>query len=378
MQSKTTFIHTLKKVIPTVTKTSLTTNPHSFSTDSARWAALVARDLQANGRFVYGVMTTGIYCRPICPSRRPNRENVQFFNNSAEAEQANFRPCKRCTPHLANQPDTGMTAVIRACHIIEEAEQPPTLNQLANAVGLSPYYFHRLFKKIVGVTPKQYTNQKRLERVRLQLQQDDTVTTAIYNAGYESSSRFYAQANATLGMKPSKFQRGGQGITIHFAIVPSYLGWVLVAATEQGICQIDFGDTPDALHTRLQTNFPQATLETGDADFEAIVAQVLAFLDAPDQNLTLPLDIQGTAFQQRVWAALQNIPVGTTASYAEVATHIGQPKAARAVAQACAANRLAVAIPCHRVVRSNGELGGYRWGIERKQTLLDREKEISS
>jgi AraC family transcriptional regulator of adaptative response/methylated-DNA-[protein]-cysteine methyltransferase len=345
----------------------------NFSSKSSRWQAVIQRNPKSNGEFVYGVVTTGIYCRPVCSSRLPNRENVQFFDTWQMAEEVGFRSCKRCTPHNPDAPNTAIDAVTEACKIIEEAESEPTLNQLADAVGLSPYHFHRLFKKTVGITPKQYAMEKRISRVRSNLHQDSTVTEAIYEAGYESGSRFYENATTSLGMKPSEYQKGGVGILIRYGIVRSYLGWVLVAVTERGVCQIDFDDTPKNLKTRLETNFPKARLQGDDPTITTVISQTLAFLEAPEKGFALPLDVQGTAFQQRVWAALRNIRPGATASYAEIAQQIGNPKAARAVAQACATNNIAVAIPCHRVVRSNGELGGYRWGIERKRAILERE-----
>ena len=345
----------------------------AFSTELSRWEALVHRISEADGLFVCGVLTTGIYCRPSCPSRLPNRGNVRFFDAWWQAEQAGFRPCKRCTPQLFNKPETSVKAIIQACKMIEESEHPPSLRQLAEAVRLSPYYFHRLFKKIVGVTPKQYATQKKVERVRGNLQQGSTITEAIYDAGYEAGSRFYETSTASLGMNPSIYQHGGRGVSIRYSIVQSYLGWVLVGATEKGICKIDFGNTPEILQSNLRADFPQAEVHDNDPTFDAIVAKVLALLEAPGQGLELPLDIQGTAFQRRVWLALQDIPSGSTASYAEIAARIGNPKAARAVAQACASNHLAVAVPCHRVVCSNGDLGGYRWGIDRKRAILERE-----
>lgn len=348
----------------------------SFVTESSRWQAVVDRDVRADGAFVYAVTTTGIYCRPGCASRLPNRENVRFFGTWQAAEGAGFRPCKRCTPQLAVVPDTATDAVMRACAIIEAAEKPPSLQQLADAVGLSPSYFHRLFRKTVGVTPRQYAAQKRLERVRANIRQDDTITDAIYNAGFESSSRFYETATPALGMKPATYRSGGADVVIRFAVVRSYLGWVLVAATAKGICRIDFDDEPDVLRARLRADFPQAQLVDDDADFSATVEQVLTFLDRPAQGLSLPLDVQGTAFQHRVWLALRDIPAGTRVSYSDVAARTGNPKAARAVAQACASNPIAVAIPCHRVVRKDGDLGGYRWGLDRKRAILERETDV--
>jgi AraC family transcriptional regulator of adaptative response/methylated-DNA-[protein]-cysteine methyltransferase len=258
--------------------------------------------------------------------------------------------------------------------MIEEAENEPTLDQLAGAVGVSPAHFHRLFKKTTGITPKQYATEKRLSHMRTILQGDTTVTEAIYHTGYGSSSRFYEKATESLGMKPTEYQAGGTGLSIRYAVVQSYLGWVLVAATDHGVCRIDLDDAREILVKRLESTFPNAEFLEDDADIGRIAAQTIAFLEAPEVGLDLPLDVQGTAFQHRVWTALQRIPSGQTASYGEIARQIGEPKAARAVAGACASNPVAVAIPCHRVVKSDGKLGGYRWRIERKRALLEREK----
>ncbi|MEW6674297.1 MAG: bifunctional DNA-binding transcriptional regulator/O6-methylguanine-DNA methyltransferase Ada [Thermodesulfobacteriota bacterium] len=344
-----------------------------FASESSRWQAVIQRNPLAEGKFVYGVVSTGIYCRPTCSSRKPNQANVRFFDNWQTAGKAGFRPCKRCAPQAPAAPNPAVDLVVRACRIIEESEQAPSLNQLADAVGLSACHFQRLFKKTVGVTPKHYAMEKRLTRIRVNLRQNTTVTDAIYKAGYESSSRFYETATKSLGMTPSEYQKGGKGKSIRYAVFQFYLGWVLIAVTEQGVCKIDFGNTPEILHTKLRADFPEAKLQVGDPAFKSTLSQILPFLEAPEHGLTLPLDIQGTAFQRQVWAALQTIPAGSTATYAEIAKRIGRPKAARAVAQACAANKIAVAIPCHRVVRSDGDLGGYRWGIERKQAILERE-----
>jgi len=339
----------------------------SIRLDEERWDAVQRRDEQSAGQFVYGVTTTGIYCRPGCASKQPRRENVHFFDGWEEAEAAGFRACKRCAPHSE--------AILRACRLIEQAEETPSLTKLADQAGLSPSHFHRLFKRATGVTPRQYAVAARVRRVRADLQESETVTDAIYEAGFGSSSRFYEHSTETLGMKPSEYRNGGAGQRIRYAITPCYLGWALVAATGRGICALEFGDGPAELRECLRSRFPEATLIGDDPDFAGWIDRVLAFLDAPHGRLQLPLDIAGTAFQRRVWAALQEIPAGETASYGEIAARIGNPKAGRAVARACATNQIAVAIPCHRVVRADGEPGGYRWGVERKRELLKREAE---
>lgn len=343
------------------------------STVSSRWEAIKRRTRQADGLFLYGVKTTGIYCRPACSSRLPNRANIAFFTSAVEAERAGFRACKRCKPNGPLAPETHTEAIIRACKLIDEAEEPISLKDLSTAVGLSQYHFHRVFKEIIGITPKGYGAARRERRLREELHRGVSVTRAIYDAGFGSSSRFYGGAGDMLGMTPSKYKDGAANLRIRFAIAQSFLGLVLVAATERGICTIDFGKTPEELTNRLRARFPKAILQDDDPGFAAWVAAVVAFIDAPRLSFGLPLDIQGTAFQQRVWRALQAIPPGTTASYAEVAKRLGNPSAARAVAQACASNAIAVAIPCHRVVRSDGGISGYRWGLTRKRALLERE-----
>lgn len=344
-----------------------------FSTDALRWDALIKRDRQAEGTFVYAVKTTGVYCRPACVSRLPNHQNVCFFQTCTEAEQAGFRPCKRCQPNATSPRAEQVQLIARICKLIETAETSLSLNALATAAGLSQYHFQRLFKAIVGITPKAYAIAQREKRVRDSLQHGASVTQAIYDAGFGTSSQFYTGATEMLGMAPGQYKIGATDVKIRFAIERSFLGWVLVAATKRGVCVIEFGDTPAALTEQLQTRFPNAQLQSSDPTFSDWVAQVVALIETPDRGLKLPLDIQGTAFQQRVWQTLQAIPFGTTLSYAEVAKQIDRPTAVRAVASACAANTLAVAIPCHRVVRSNGDLSGYRWGLERKRLLLERE-----
>jgi AraC family transcriptional regulator of adaptative response/methylated-DNA-[protein]-cysteine methyltransferase len=345
----------------------------AFSTDADRWNAVLRRDRRADGSFLYAVRTTGVYCRPTCAARRPHRENVVFFTSAGDAEGAGFRSCKRCTPNDPPAPHRHEQAILRACALIDEAEEPPALKALAAAVGIGPFHLHRLFTAIIGVTPKQYAAARRRRRLQDALDRGTSVTQAIYAAGFGSSSRFYAGAGTTLGMTPSQYKQGAAGHRIRIATAQSVLGWVLVAATEKGICAIDFGDGPQALTARLRARFPQAEVLEDDPAFATWVAQVTAFIETPRRDLALPLDVQGTAFQQRVWKALQQIPPGSTASYAEVARRIGRPTAARAVADACASNVLAVAIPCHRVLRADRVLGGYRWGADRKRALLERE-----
>ncbi len=341
--------------------------------EDARWTALTARDTGADGRFVYAVRTTGVYCRPSCSARTPNRVNVSFHASCAEAEAAGFRPCLRCRPNAPSRAERQADAVARACRLIEEAETAPSLDALAGAVGLSPFHFHRVFRDIVGITPKAYAAARRAERVAAALREADSVTQAVYEAGYNAPSRFYAGATERLGMTPTAYRKGGLGTRIRFAVAPCALGTVLVAASERGVCAILLGDDPAVLTQELGQRFPGAELSPGDDAFAGWVAQVVGLIEAPGRGLDLPLDIGGAAFQQRVWAALQAIPLGTTATYADIARAIGAPTAMRAVALACGANRLAVAIPCHRVVRSDGALSGYRWGVARKRALLDRE-----
>ena len=348
-------------------------SPPKLSSDEDRWDVMTRRDRTADGVFYYAVQTTGVYCRPSCPSRQAKRENVRFFSTGEEAEQAGFRPCKRCHPH-ATSCDMYHTAVVeQACRLIEQAEDIPSLDALATAVGMSRYHFHRVFKASTGLTPKAYATAHRAKRVRDELVRANTVTEAIYGSGFQSNGRFYATSSEVLGMTPTDFRSGGNGIDIRFAVGDCSLGSILVAATDKGVCAILLGDDPNELVRDLQDRFSHARLIGADQTFEHTVATVVGFVEAPGIGLDLPLDIRGTAFQQRVWQALRAIPAGSTASYTDIAQHIGMPKAGRAVAQACAANHLAVAIPCHRVVRRDGALSGYRWGVERKRALLDRE-----
>lgn len=339
-----------------------------------RWQKVQARDQTADGQFYYSVRTTGVYCRPSCAARPARPENVAFHATAAVAEQAGFRACKRCKPNQASPAVDHSARVTLACRLIEQDEQVPTLDVLAAKVGLSAFHFQRVFKAATGLTPRQYAVAHRSQRVRASLQRSNTVTDAIFDAGFGSSSRFYENADQLLGMSPTHFREGGADREIRFAVGQCSLGAVLVASSPVGVCAILLGDDPDALLRDLQDRFPKATLIGGDAAFETLVAQVVGLIEAPGRRaLDLPLDVRGTAFQQRVWQALRDIPAGETASYGDVARRIGAPTSMRAVAQACGANALAVAIPCHRVVRSDGGLSGYRWGVERKRELLARE-----
>jgi AraC family transcriptional regulator of adaptative response/methylated-DNA-[protein]-cysteine methyltransferase len=333
-----------------------------------RWEALTRREA---GDFVYSVKTTGVYCRPDCASRLPRPENVGFYASCDAAEAAGFRACKRCRPQNDSKQAGQAMMIADVCRFIEGAEDAPSLDDMAARAGLSPHHFHRLFKSVTGLTPKAYADAHRSRRVREGLAAGEAVTAALYEAGYGSSSRFYERSDAILGMTPKAFQTGGTG-DIRFAIGQCSLGAILVAQSDKGICAITLGDEPDGLVRDLQDRFPKANLIGADADFERTVAQVIALVDQ-GHGLDLPLDIRGTAFQQRVWQALRAIPAGETRSYAEVAEMIGSPAAVRAVAGACAANSLAIAIPCHRVVRTDGALSGYRWGVERKRALLLKE-----
>ena len=354
-------------------KATTKTSETAADNDERFWQAVLTRDKSFDGVFYTSVATTGIYCRPSCSARTPRRENVRFHPTCADAEAAGFRPCKRCRPNEASLDQTYAAKVAAACRLIETSEETPSLIQLAHRAGLSPSHFHRVFKAITGLTPKAYATAHRSQRVRRTLSTSRTVTEAIYDAGYNSNGRFYATAEEVLGMTPSNYRAGGARTNIRFAVGECSLGSILVAQSERGICAILLGDDPDALTRDLQDRFPQATLIGGDAAFERLVATVVGFVEAPAVGLDLPLDVRGTAFQQRVWQALRAIPAGATASYTDIAKRIGAPQAVRAVAQACGANALAVAIPCHRVVRHDGALAGYRWGVERKRALLERE-----
>ena len=347
--------------------------PDRFVTDDDRWIAVQQHNPAADSEFYYSVSTTGVYCRPSCGARRPHRKNVRFHENAADAKAAGFRPCKRCRPDGLSNDELHISAIAGACREIERADVAPRIEELAASAGMSPFYFRRVFKKITGLTPKVYASAHRAQRARESLSQGVTVVDAIYDSGFNSSGRFYATTSQSLGMTPTEFRSGGPGTLIRFAVGECSLGTVLVAATEKGVCAISLGEDPDTLVSEFQERFQKAELIGGDPEFEHTVARVIGFIETPDLGLDLPLDIRGTVFQQRVWRALSGIPIGSTATYAEIAAKIGSPAGSRAVARACAANLLAVAISCHRVVRKDGAVSGYRWGVARKQALLERE-----
>lgn len=355
---------------------TLTDATSVYDSDDARWAAVLARDVEADGHFVYAVRTTGVYCRPSASARLPKRENVEFFASAHDAEAAGYRSSRRAHADQTSAAAQRADVVARACRMIEDAETPPSLDALAAQARMSAYHFHRVFKAETGLTPKAYASAYRARKLREELSTPDAmVTDAIYGAGFNSNSRFYETSDQWLGMRAREYRAGGAGTVIRFAVGECSLGAILVAQSQRGICAILLDDDPDALVRELQDQFPKAQLIGGDQDFEQLVAQVVGLIEAPSIGLNLPLDVRGTAFQERVWQALREIPPGTTVSYAQVAERIGAPKATRAVAQACGANHLAVAIPCHRVVRRDGDISGYRWGVERKRELLRRESE---
>lgn len=345
----------------------LTPAGHAVDPDLA-WAAFSRRDRDHDGRFVGAVLTTGIYCKPSCPARHPRRENIRFFPDGAAARAAGFRPCLRCRPDEVGR---DRQAVDRALALIARAEEPLALEALAEAVGYAPHHFHRLFKRATGVTPAAYARKLRADRLEQALQEGTSVTEAIYDAGYNAPSRAYADAGRRLGMTPSAWKNGGRGVTIRYAVADSSLGPMLIAATEKGLCRISF----DEGEAELRARFPHAAIAPADDAFAALAAEVVALADNPSRMASLPVDVQGTAFQQAVWDALRAIPPGETRTYSEVAASIGRPAAVRATGTACGDNVLAVLVPCHRVLRSDGGLGGYAYGLERKEKLLERERD---
>lgn len=346
-----------------------------YTTDDERWLAVAGREPESAGRFFYSVRTTGVFCRPTCGSRLPRRENVAFHLTAAEATAAGFRPCRRCNPTGEPLAAEWAEAVTRSCRVIEAAGSPLSTPELAREAAMSTSHFQRVFKQVTGLTPKAYAQAVRSARVREDLRRQGTVTDAVYRAGFNSSSRFYEGSSQALGMTPGSYRSGGAGLTIRFAVAECSLGAILVAATGIGVCAVLMDGHPALLSAELRRRFPRAELVAGDGTFAGWVAAVVALVENPRSEFELPLDIRGTAFQHLVWQALRQIPVGSTASYSEIAQRIGRPRAARAVAGACAANAVAVVIPCHRVVRSDESISGYRWGVERKRELLRRESD---
>jgi AraC family transcriptional regulator of adaptative response/methylated-DNA-[protein]-cysteine methyltransferase len=343
--------------------------------DEDRWQAVIGRDRESDGRFVYAVRSTGIYCRPSCPSRRPRRDRAIFFLTANEAERGGFRPCKRCRPQDTAQPDVWIRKISRACAMLASADGHVPLATLTARIGGSPFHFQRNFKRLVGVTPREYGDACRLGRAKALLRNGSGVTGAIVDAGYGSSSRFYERAAPLLGMPPSTYRRGGAGMTITYATVDSPLGRVLVAATPRGVCAVSMGASEAELTRRLAREFPRATMAMNASGALARwTSRIVAHLEGRRPRLDLPLDVRGTAFQWQVWKALAAIPYGETRSYSEVAVAIGRPSAVRAVARACATNSVALAIPCHRVAPAAGGTGGYRWGVRRKRALVAIER----
>lgn len=344
--------------------------------DSSQWQSVLERDRSADGTFVFAVRSTGIYCRPSCPARRPERANVLFFALPEAAEQAGFRACRRCRPEEVKLRDPQADLVQQICrHIEANLDEPLTLEQLGAVQHLSPHHLQRTFKRLMGITPRQYADARRLERVKAELRQGENVTAALYESGYSSSSRLYERAPGQLGMTPAEYRQGGRGAQIRYTVTDSPLGRLLVAATDKGVCAVSLGNNDAQLEAALHKEYPAAEVDQDETGLlKESVTALLRYLEGERPNLDLPLDVQATAFQWRVWQALQQIPYGRTASYSEVARSLGRPKSARAVARACASNPVALVVPCHRVVREDGTLGGYRWGLERKRRLLEQEK----
>lgn len=342
------------------------------------WAALEKRDGAAAGRFFYGVVTTGVYCRPGCTSRLPLRRNTAFFETTAAAEAAGLRACKRCRPLDPSSASRHLAAVEKACALLRASETLPSLAELASAAALSRYHFHRVFKQVTGTTPRDFARTHRQQVFAQRLEAGEKVTQAIYAAGFGSSSRAYEAAPAGLGMTPAVRRKRGQGETIRYVTLETPLGWALVAATRRGVCMTALGDDAEGLAAMVRARFSAAELVDDDRELRDWAERIVQFITSPSHTLDLPLDARGTAFQARVWRALQKIPLGRTATYGEIARALGQPQAVRAVARACAANDLALLVPCHRVIRRDGDLAGYRWGVERKRALLERERQAAA
>jgi AraC family transcriptional regulator of adaptative response/methylated-DNA-[protein]-cysteine methyltransferase len=346
-------------------------------TDEVRWDAVLTRDAEADGAFVYAVASTGIYCRPSCPSRRPRRNQVRFYVTPAEAEGAGFRACRRCSPRDG---ETDARRRVRAAKAYLDAhlDETVTLERLGHEVGMSPYHLQRVFRRQVGMSPKAYGDSRRMEQMKTRLREGTSVSRATFDSGYTSVSRAYDHARARIGMTPGDYRRGGSGVRIRSITLDTMAGVLLVAATDRGVCAVTLGDSAVKLEAGLAREYPKARIEPADAELRAWAEAVVARIEGSTDPTPVPLDVRGTLFQQQVWEALQRIPAGTTRTYGEIARAIGRPTAARAVGGACGSNRVAVLIPCHRAVRGDGDLGGYRWGVERKEAILERERRVAS
>lgn len=347
---------------------------NKYDTEPARWRAVEERDPMAEGAFVLAVTSTGIFCRPTCPAKRPHRDRVEFYNTPSEARRAGYRACLRCKPEDESYGRRHADAIARASSLIRESETMPTLGELAKATNLSVFHFHRLFRRALGVTPRQFRAQIMVEKAKQSMRSGDSVTSAIYDAGFSSNGRFYEAASARLGMKARKIGAGGADESIRFIVRRCSLGFVLVAATEKGICEVWLGDDTDSLAKRLREVYAKARIASRDPIMNDLVKKVVSLVETPDKPVKLPLDLHGTAFEMRVWNALRRIPIGKTKTYGEIAAAIGHPGASRAVGRACALNHVAVVVPCHRAIGKDKSLRGYRWGLERKRKLLDREQ----
>ncbi len=349
------------------------------SSDDSRWQAVLNRDPRSDRTFVFAVRSTGIYCRPSCPARRPQRTQVVFFPQPNAAERSGFRPCRRCHPREEVHWNPQAEVVRRVCALIDSgSEETLTLDALGDKVGLSPHHLQRTFKRLMGITPRQYAEARRLKHFKSQLRNGQNVTTALYEAGYGSSSRLYEKTGAHLGMTPTTYRKGGEGMVIRYTVNNSPLGRLLVAATDRGICFLSLGDSDRPLEKVLREEYPSAEIRREQTGLGQWVSSIMKHLQGSHPQLELPVDVEATAFQRAVWQKLQSIPYGQTRSYSAIARSLGRPRAARAVARACATNRVSIVIPCHRVVREDGNLGGYRWGLKRKEALLSMEQSKSA